>query len=461
MPSSKLVVAATIGVLCSLSLISACSPRVTSGGPAGVPAPLETGGKSPQPVVPRQFTEVAEANWTADMPLVGREIKCRNGKIRIFDCKDITLLSYLPQGVMDSDTLTDIWGWIDSATQREFVIVGHGGGTAFVEITDPLNPRYLGKLPLHEGSNPSRLRGVKVYKNYAFIVCDEAGPHGMQVFDLTQLLKIKDAPAVLRETAHYARIGSAHNIVIDTATGFAFTVSGNSGGETCGGGLHMIDIRTPTAPTFAGCYPETLGGSRSRGSIHDAQCVVYHGPDQRYHGREICLNSAGDGLGIVDVTDKQRPQAISVGRYPNTGFAHQGWLTEDQRYFFLDDEEDEAQRGGPTRTIVFDLRDLTDPVVAKEFFGTTDAMDHNLFVRGHYVYESNNFAGLRVLDISDPVNPKEVSYFDPSPADDNVPAYAGSWGNYPYFKNGVIALPNNRSQVGNGLFILRYSPAAQ
>ena len=56
------------------------------------------------------------------------------------------------------------------------------------------------------------------------------------------------------------------------------------------------------------------------------------------------------------------------------GYTHQGWLTDDHRYFFLDDELDELAGTAPkTRTVVFDLADLEDPVVAKEFYGTTAA----------------------------------------------------------------------------------------
>jgi choice-of-anchor B domain-containing protein len=212
----------------------------------------------------------------------------------------------------------------------------------------------------------------------------------------------------------------------------------------------MIDIRNPTTPTFAGCYAETLGG----GYIHDSQCVVYHGPDQQYQGREICLNSAGEALSILDVTDKQQPKLISVGRYPNVGYTHQGWFTEDQRYFFLDDEHD--GRGQATRTIVFDLNDLDDPVVATEFFGTTTAIDHNQYTRGHYVYQSNYSAGLRILDIADPRNPKEVAYLDTDLyGRRELFGFSGAWGAFPYFKSGLIAV----SSMGDGLFIVRHRAA--
>lgn len=422
--------------------------------------------RSSRPLVPRQFPEITEADWTAELPLVGREIECRKGKIRVFSCKNVSLIAFLPESLVGGPTLTTVWGWTDAATGREFVLAAREGGTSFVEITEPLHPRYLGELKFHHMSKPSRWRDVKVYKDHAFIVSDAVSQHGMQVFDLTQLLSVATAPKVFQETAHYGDLSAAHTLAIDTIAGFAYAAGANDGGEVCGGALHMIDIRTPATPIFAGCYVDNFGGNRRSTYVHETQCVTYHGPDRRYRGRQLCFNAAISGLSIVDVTDKQAPKWISVGRYPNFSYGHQGWLTDDQSHLLLGDEGDEGE-GRMTRTIVFDLKDLNDPVVVKEFIGTTEATDHNLYIHGRYAYQSNYRAGLRVVDIHDPTNPVEVGYFDTTPAEKNSSEYdGGSWGNYPYFKNGVIAVSSYgidangdvTASVGRGLFLLRYRP---
>ncbi len=382
--------------------------------------------------------------------VTGAEVKCENGKANIYECQNANLLSFLPWDAIGGKQTIDygselairingMWGWTDPNTKREFAIVGRVDGTALVEVTDPVNPKYLGDLPLHEGAQPSIWREMKVYKNYAFIVSDAAGPHGIQIFDLTQLLSVKDAPVVFKETVHYDRLGSIHNIVIDTTTGFAYSTSG---GEDCGNRMQIIDINNPLKPTFAGCSVAE--------SSHDAQCLVYHGPTKAYDGHQLCLNSAGSQLEIVDVTDKKNPAIISTATYPSTGYVHQGWFTDDHRYFFMNDEGDEGD-GRKTRTIVFDLQDLKDPVVAKEYFGPTEAIDHNLYTRGQYVYEANYKAGLRVLDASTPADPKEVAYFDTTPNAENNAAYGGAWNNYPYYKDGVVGI----SSISEGLFLVR------
>src|SRR5690606_24011601 len=206
--------------------------------------------------------------------------------------------------------------------------------------------------------NANVWRDIKVYKNHAYVVADGSGPHGMQVFDLTRLRNVKDAPQTFTMDAHYTNINSAHNIVINEETGFAYAVGVNSGGETCGGGLHMIDIREPKNPKFAGCFADPQTGRANTGYSHDAQCVIYKGPDEQYKGREICLGANETMLSIADVTDKQNPKAISRASYPNVGYSHQGWLTEDHRFFYMDDELDElAGSVQRTRTIIWDLTD--------------------------------------------------------------------------------------------------------
>jgi choice-of-anchor B domain-containing protein len=124
----------------------------------------------------------------------------------------------------------------------------------------------------------------------------------------------------------------------------------------------------------------------------------------------------------------------------------------------VNDEGDEVSNTVPrTRTLVWDLADLDDPVLAKEFMGTTGASDHNLYIKGNLMYQSNYVAGLRIIDITDPVNPVEVGFLDTVPMGENVPGFAGSWSNYPFFKSGTIVV----SSIEQGLFIIRKSPVGR
>ena len=147
-------------------------------------------------------------------------------------------------------------------------------------------------------------------------------------------------------------------------------------------------------------------------------------------------------------------KVLAHADYPTPGYTHQGWFTEDQKYWYLNDETDETGGIGKsvegTRTMIFDVSDLEQPVMVKEYIGPTKASDHNLYVKGDRMYQSNYRAGLRILDISDPVNPKEVGFLDTNPGE-NIPGFSGSWNNYPFFKNGAIGVVS----IGEGFFLVK------
>ncbi|WP_420635437.1 choice-of-anchor B family protein [Candidatus Palauibacter sp.] len=384
----------------------------------------------------------------------GGQIDCEEGFAEGFDCDRVDLLSFLPReelGAGRGARLNDVWGWTDPETGREYALVGRMDGTAFVDVTDPFTPRYLGNLAKTEGSRSNTWRDMKVFRDHMFVVADGAGQHGMQIFDLTRLRDVTE-PREWEPTALYEDVASVHNVAINEETGFAYLVGASGGGETCGGGSHIVDINDPLNPLFAGCFAHPNTGRRNTGNSHDTQCVIYHGPDEDYAGREICVNSNETALSIADVTDKSSPVAVARAEYPNVSYAHQGWFTEDHEYFYSNDEADEVNGSvEQTRTLVWDLRDLDDPLLVREYFSPTKVTDHNLYVRGDRLYMSNNRAGLRVLDISDPENPAEVGSFDTTPWSEDSAGFDGTWSVYPYFASGTILLSSRRE----GLFLVK------
>lgn len=368
-----------------------------------------------------------------------QNIPCINGFATIYPCDKVDLLAFIPQSQLGGFGGNDIWGWTDPQTGKEYAVVGQRNGTAFVDISEPNNPLVLGFLPTH--TEVSAWRGLKVYQNYAFIVADKNEGHGIQVFDLTQLRTVVSPPVTFAETAHYAGFSDAHNIAINEASGYAYT----TGGETCGGGLQMVNIQNPTVPQDAGCY-------REDGYIHDTNCVIYHGPDADYQGREICFNSSLVLISIVDVTDKSAPRRIAHTTPEGTVYIHQTWLTEDQRYLLMNDEFDETFNHHDTRTYMIDVSDLDQPTPMGVYSSTLPSIDHNLFISGTYAYEANYTTGLRVLDLQDiaSANLQEAAWFDTYPSNDE-PVFSGAWGSYPFFASGVVIV----NTIDRGLFILK------
>ena len=365
--------------------------------------------------------------------------RCVNGLAGNFPCNNIDLAAFMPLADIGGGSGSDLWGWTDAATGREYALMGRSTGTSFIDITNPEAPVYLGNLPPH--SVASAWRSIKVYANHAFIVSEAVG-HGMQVFDLTQLRNVVSPPVTFTETAHYNGFSRAHTLAINEQTGYAYAAGSR---DTCLGGLHMVNVRNPLAPTFAGCVQDD-------GYTHETECVVYHGPDTAYQGHELCFSANEDTLTIVDVTNKGAPVQLSRTGYEGRGYTHQGWLTDDHAQFLLDDELDERDFGGNSRTYIWNLSDLDAPSVASVYNGPSSSIDHNLYVRGRYAYEANYRSGLRILDAANAslFNLNERAFFDIYPLNDDA-AFNGAWGNYPFFRSGTVIV----SGIEQGLFVLR------
>jgi len=353
---------------------------------------------------------------------------CENNLAGPFPCSGYDLISQIPLSAMNSVKANDSWGWTDLQDGKEYAIICLNEATAFIDISDPLNPIYLGQLP-GNGTEQTTWRDAKTYNDHVFIVSEDDG-HGMQVFDLTRLRNVPNPPQTFTTDALYTAFGSAHNIAINEDTGFAYIL----GSDMSNGGPHFINIQDPVNPVGVGEYT-------ADGYSHDAHIVTYNGPDTDYIGREILFGSNEIEVVIEDVTDKSNPITIATIGYANINYTHQGWLTEDQRYFIMGDETDEINIGIPSRTIVFDFNDLDNPLLHFEYSGPSDATDHNGYVKGDKFYLANNAAGLRVLDISDIAGGTmtEIGYFDTYPTDNNA-GFNGSWSIYPYFDSGHIVI---------------------
>lgn len=404
-------------------------------------------------------------------------VPCTDGKVvtndETFDCMNTNLLGFVPIKDMQSDReASDIWGWTDPLTLDQIAIIGMEDRTAFVKVTrssdGTVTPVVLATL-LQSGNTNVIWSDMKVYADYVFIVRES--DHGMQVFDLTSLRKyynnihpvalgqedLTSFYSIVKESNANTQFKSTHNIVINEETGFAYLV----GTKTCRGGLHVVDIsqfatkRGNPEPVFKGCFAND-------GYTHDAQCVIYNGPDLSYRGKEICWAYNEDTITLVDVSDKSNMTMISRVTYKDASYTHQGWLMDDHRYVIANDELDEIQtKEKRTRTLVWDYASLANPVLLGYRFSQDGikSVDHNLYIKGNKIYLANYCSGLRVYEIASDFPSDnlletlpQVAYFDTAPYCDytaKVPLFQGSWSSYPYFDDMVIV-----SNIETGLFVL-------
>jgi choice-of-anchor B domain-containing protein len=392
----------------------------------------------------------------AELPCVGGFVSL-NGQN--YPCSGANLLSFISLADLGCSNCdgNDIWGWTDPETDRKYVIAGTTRGSSIVDVTDPINPVVLVWLT-SVVSTATIWRDMKVLNNYVYIVADRSGQY-MQYWDLTQLRSISSFTTITPPFWRYTMgTGNTHNIVINphpNGEQLAYLV-GNNG---CSGGLYAVDISDPGNPTFKACFA-------SDGYTHDAECVTYHGPDADYVGHEICFAYNENTLTIVDFTDAE-PVMLARMSYTGVAYSHQGWIDETHRWLFLDDELDESRQTtgyqGSIRTYCWDVRELTAPRVSRVYqHAQTGGIDHNMYIRGRYIYQANYELGLRVLGFApNPITGvpvvEEVAYFDTYPEGNRV-AFNGAWSNYPYFEyaqyedNSVVVAVQD---INRGLFMVR------
>ena len=377
--------------------------------------------------------------------LAPRQQACTAGSVAGYPCHNVDLLAQLTLADLGASNATirgnEHWRWTDPLTGRDYVLFGLTDATAFVDITERANPRYLGQLPSHQGV--SQYRDIAVYGNIAYIVADTPTQHGLQVFDLTQLRAVANPPRTFTETAHYAGFVAGHSLWMNETTGYLYVF--RSVGDACQNGVHVVDVNNPLQPSFAGCF------AQNDTPLSTGKCLLYAGPDSDYTGHEICFVASDDNVSIFDVSNKNLPVRVANFTYPGIARAHQGDLTADLRYWLMSDMEDEHHTGNNTRTYAFDVRDLDQPVVLGHFSHGTFAIDHDLQIVGTRVFQANWRAGLRILDIGSlpGMDFRQLAYFDTVPGSDSI-GHTGAFSPY-VWPDGVVTVSDTES----GLFILQ------
>jgi choice-of-anchor B domain-containing protein len=362
--------------------------------------------------------------------------RCVNGRAGYFPCSNVDLQAFLPSADLGGGEMSDIWGWADPKTKREYALMGSAKGLKIIDVTTPTKPVYLGTVVKPDSALV--WQDVEVYKDHAFIVCD-LSPCGMQILDLTRLRGVT-APQTWTPDLVYPTSLATHALDIDVATGFAYL-----NGSYLAGGSHVVDISDPMAPVPAGQIQDD-------GYTHDSHCRIYHGPDKDYRESEICFSANEDTVTIYDVTSKIASTQLARFTYPNASYTHQAVLTKDHTHILVSDETDEETHHFNSTTYVFDVSDLDKPKYVGKYVADNTSIDHNNYIKGDLDFQASYTAGLRILDVSKVAKAKlkEVGFFDVVPQSDAAD-YDGSWSVYPYLPSGNVLI----SGMGQGLFVVR------
>ena len=316
----------------------------------------------------------------------------------------------------------DIWGYTD-CDGGEYAILGSAAKIHFINVTDPTNPVEINSF---EGGGVSTWRDMKTFGDRAYAVAD-AVPDGLMIFDLSAL------PDAVTKTYHSTQFfGEAHNIFIDEANGRLYAVGTDQATD-----MIILDIATnPDVPILLANV--TLPGG---GSVHD----VYVRDNIAYcsHGNQ--------GYYIWDCSDATNP--ILMAGMVTGGYNHSSWVSDDGQFAVF---AEEVPLGMPLG--IMDLSALAEneisvshtfkfPLLAPEH---ENNVPHNPFIRGQYAIVSYYHDGLQIFDLSDPLNPQQVAWYDSHPQNTIYSGYQGNWGVYPYLPSGNIII----SDINEGLLVL-------
>lgn len=409
-------------------------------------------------------------------------------------------------GVWAKGMMNDIWGWT-SPEGEEYALATNSGGIAFVRVTDPENPEFLGRI---ESQAPLDFRNIwgdpATFGNFGYFTTEIDDSEIVGV-DLSALDGLGPAPSpdfdLPAPTFTFSGGGydGAHNIRINEETGFAYVagvhLDPGAANNACGldeppdFNTLIYDLNTdPTDPDVVACLPDV--------GEHDFFPVNYTGPDTEHQGKEILFVFDGrDRTGppgtliggfteIWDVTDKSNIEVLSSFRVPGLVFSHNGWTTDEQDFLFIGDEVDELVQAGwtftpdfaqpvddptnkpQTGTYIVDIRDLDDPALVERFEDGTVGLDHNFVVKDDKLYIASYTSGTRVLQIErdgdGTIGLRPVAHMDTEPRlQENIlnihqeerfsSAFLGQWGIYPLFESGTIIA----SDINNGLIVMRPS----
>lgn len=329
-----------------------------------------------------------------------------------------------------NNTYNEIWGIVAAGT--EYAILGTTAGTHFIDVSDPANPTEIIMIPGQVQGPEIIHRDYHDHEGFLYAVADEGSRSTLQIMDLSFL---PDSVPVIYDSKQLIR--RSHNIFIDSSSSIMYSCI-SAGDDFTFSPLRLFDISDPYNPTYISDF-RTFDGT-TIGQVHDAYVIQ----DTAY------LNCGPNGLIIAEFSDPMAPTtlaALGPLDYPQSGYNHSGWLSEDRRTYFMADEDWDMDIKAVDVTALPDLTILDTIDAGNE---NRFSIPHNQVVHGRYLYTSYYFDGLQVWDIADRENIRRVMHYPTS----SIPPrnrYEGAWGVYPFLPSGNILV----SDMQEGLFVVQ------
>lgn len=355
-----------------------------------------------------------------------------------YQSNQMTLLGHWTNSNIDSITdfgnqrYSGCYGWTDTLKDKRYAIVGGTDGTYFVEITQPGMPVLRDFVP--GALDSCTWREYKTYAHYAYLGSDDSEDNRFQIVDLSYL---PDSVHLVYDSDSLFR--RVHTLYID-------------GDKLYGGGITYADTSSAMS-VYSLAQPESPVLIRR---LEQDYPWIEYVHDMFVRNDTIYASAGFQGLFIF--TLRGDSQFVLIGQYtlyPDQGYNHSSYLTEDGKYLVFTDE---VPDGLPFKLI--DVSDMSNISLQYRENTSPGATPHNPYIRNQILYMASYQDGVHMYDLSQVNTPDKIGYFDTYWQNDNTggfndPVYAGCWGAWPFPEDQlVIAL-----DMQNGLFILDASPA--
>lgn len=324
-----------------------------------------------------------------------------------------------------------------------YAYVGFGPELTVLDISNPAQPVRIGYLLL-----PDKVRDIQVANEYAYVVTEQAGLHLVDV----------STPTTPTLISTFTLPGEGREVVIANHHAYLEAIRRYNGQEFVGGGVYVIDISQPTAPTQIAFYPSVEDES------HFVSIVPTSSPDKAY----IADGGWKNGPAVVDVSNPTAPVELvltdGISKYGSAKFLadHLAYVRSSQGLHITDLSDPSAPNqlglfshwGSIVKTTIIndmaylivgelsivsgnvwlvDVSNSTRPTLTGSYSISSEA--HDIAVADDYLYVAAGPLGLRVVDISSPTAPVEIATYLPPVAIYNITPTANNTA-YAYTQTG-------------------------
>ena len=380
--------------------------------------------------------------------------KAQGGAQSASSSENLQLVGFLNLGIS-----SDVWAHDD------FAYVGGFGAfqtVKVVDISDPTNPQLVTELPTTDGTSPQDVKVEEIetpfFDGDLLVVANDFGAApppfgGIQLWDVTDPLNPIQLSA--------PRIAPVHNVFLFQRDDRAFVLLASPFLEVAShppsvfapsfaqpmGDFVIVEVTDPTNPQVIGDWGAGKDGGFPFGFASPippigfpANCTdpsICRGASASVNCHDVWANEEGTvaylsywdlGLILLDISDPSNPTLIGRGIAPSTfgndeGNLHNAVPADDGDLVITGDEDFNPLPSGFLR--IFDTEDTSNPVQISAFATDGSLNDpsgsrtmHNIFIPDEdddLAFLSWYDEGIRVLDIDDPSNPREIAAFIPDP----------------------------------------------